>query len=438
MNTIVNAAITLATCRVISYRVPEFELKIQRLARRATKLGIPAPVARPAGTVKQPIYATDEQGFLKEPKRVIGYHVWHHYEVEHASMKLPGGWRFLGTIEHVGESNILRLLCSDDEGKRLHVERYRKSKPVCHHCNTNRRRKDTYLVVNETGEVKQVGKSCIKDYLGHDAAKSLSFFVSCMGLGDYEMEGSGQPWYDLTQYVAVAKACVAKHGWTSRGDTYYDTGKEATADTVAYVFVDALSGRGQCAKEAWEVIDQANEEYGDFAKQAVEWSQNIADDCDNTYLLNLRAACSLGAIEPKHFGLVASLVKAFERELNHRARAREAARKAQVPAAGHFGQPGDKIGRKLSKKDRDKGAAAHPTFEASVTFMTESDGRFGLTTIIKLRDDKGYVFTWFKSGCSDLERGDRVTVVGTIKKHDTYRDTPQTVLSRCNLKKVAA
>lgn len=436
MNTIVNAAITLATCRVINYRVPEFERNIQRLGRRAAKLGVPAPAARQVGIDEQPIYAKDEQGFPLNPKRIVGYHVWYLYEVEHAALMLPGGWRFLGTIEHLNGDNILRMLCNDNEAKGFGVENYRRSKPVCHHCNTNRRRKDTYLVVNEDGEVKQVGKSCIKDYLGHDAAKSLGFFLTCMGLGDYEMEDgfAGKPWFDLAEFVAVTRAIIAEHGWVSRNDAYHGYGQESTSSRVDRLLAQAMGGRR--AAEARAYITKAVEEHGEFTKAAIEWSQAIADDCDSTYLLNLRAACSMDAIEPKHFGLAASLVRAYERELNRLAR--EAARKAQPAPAGHFGQPGDKIGRKLSKKDKANGVTAHPAFDASVTFMTENEGHYGLTTIIKLQDDAGHMFTWFKSGSIDLDRGDRVTVIGTIKKHDTYKGEAQTVLSRCNLTKVAA
>ena len=71
------------------------------------------------------------------------------------------GWVFAGTIEHTKAGNILRSV--SDEYKI--PERYHDAKPYCEHCNTKRYRKDTYVVYNEeTGEFKQLGKSCLKEY----------------------------------------------------------------------------------------------------------------------------------------------------------------------------------------------------------------------------------------------------------------------------------
>lgn len=74
-------------------------------------------------------------------------------------------------------------------------------------------------------------------------------------------------------------------------------------------------------------------------------------------------------------------------------------------------------------------------FEATVEFTKEIEGYYGTTTIIKLRDLEGNVFTWFASGWHDVGRGDRVSIKGTVKKHDEYQGTKQTVLSRCIIKK---
>lgn len=74
-------------------------------------------------------------------------------------------------------------------------------------------------------------------------------------------------------------------------------------------------------------------------------------------------------------------------------------------------------------------------FEASVEFTKEIDGFYGITTIIKLRDLDGNVFTWFASGWHDVKRGDRVSIKGTVKKHDEYQGVKQTILTRCVLTK---
>ncbi len=77
-------------------------------------------------------------------------------------------------------------------------------------------------------------------------------------------------------------------------------------------------------------------------------------------------------------------------------------------------------------------------FEATVEFTKEFEGFYGSTTIIKLRDLEGNVFTWFASGPiydHDVKRGDRVSIKGTVKKHDDYQGTKQTILTRCKITK---
>jgi hypothetical protein len=74
-------------------------------------------------------------------------------------------------------------------------------------------------------------------------------------------------------------------------------------------------------------------------------------------------------------------------------------------------------------------------FEAQVEFTKEFDGYYGTTTLIKLRDLEGNVFTWFASGYQNVARGDRVSIKGTVKKHEEFREVKQTILTRCKVTK---
>lgn len=74
-------------------------------------------------------------------------------------------------------------------------------------------------------------------------------------------------------------------------------------------------------------------------------------------------------------------------------------------------------------------------FEAKVVGVYETEGFYGHTDIVKFRDSKGNLFTWFASGYTYLEREDRISIKGTVKKHDEYRGVKQTVLTRCKFTK---
>lgn len=74
-------------------------------------------------------------------------------------------------------------------------------------------------------------------------------------------------------------------------------------------------------------------------------------------------------------------------------------------------------------------------FEAEVTGVYGTEGFYGHTDIVRFKDADNNQFTWFASDYTNLERGDRMSIKGTVKKHEDYRDVKQTVLTRCKYTK---
>ncbi len=74
-------------------------------------------------------------------------------------------------------------------------------------------------------------------------------------------------------------------------------------------------------------------------------------------------------------------------------------------------------------------------FEAEVIGVYGTEGFYGHTDIVKFKDLDGNLFTWFASDYTNLERGDRMTIKGTVKKHEEYRGIKQTILARCKYTK---
>jgi hypothetical protein len=75
-------------------------------------------------------------------------------------------------------------------------------------------------------------------------------------------------------------------------------------------------------------------------------------------------------------------------------------------------------------------------FEGVILGVTEIVGYYGPIDVVRFRDLDDNVFVWFASGnYESVERGDRVAVKGTVKKHDEFRGVKQTVLTRCKLDK---
>ncbi len=76
--------------------------------------------------------------------------------------------------------------------------------------------------------------------------------------------------------------------------------------------------------------------------------------------------------------------------------------------------------------------------EFTVTVVAEHmiEGNYGVTHIYKMVDDRGNCLTWFSS-TGGLDVGETTTLKGTIKAHDEFRGTKQTVITRCKVLKKA-
>ena len=87
------------------------------------------------------------------------------------------GYEFIGTLEYIDSENcnLIKKINPDVQVP----EKYRTS-TECDHCKTKRLRKKTVLLRNlETNEFVQIGRACIKDYLGVDVidyARYISWF----------------------------------------------------------------------------------------------------------------------------------------------------------------------------------------------------------------------------------------------------------------------
>lgn len=98
-----------------------------------------------------------------------------------------GAWKVLGQLEPFGEGRIA-FAATEDENELKQLGSYRESDPCCEHCNTKRRRKDTFVVRHmETGETKQIGSSCLEDFTGIDPSKVLflaQMYAAFKGMDD--------------------------------------------------------------------------------------------------------------------------------------------------------------------------------------------------------------------------------------------------------------
>lgn len=115
-------------------------------------------------------------------------------------------------------------------------------------------------------------------------------------------------------------------------------------------------------------------------------------------------------------------------------------------------EPADKIvhqadlDRKAAiRSEREKAEAASEFFGtegekfadviATIDLIRFFDGAFGRTTMIKAHTDAKNVLIYFTTGGWEGDEGDRVSIRGRVKRHETREGVKQTVLTRCKIKK---
>lgn len=358
-----------------------FNAKIAKLAKRANKLGLPAPIV----TVG-PVYLftfRDERGVSSVAKCDVTI------DPGSAIVKLEG-WTFAALLCHeIKGANIVRTV----RGGEGAIE-WRTIPGKCEHCNKSRQRKDTAILTHEDGRTIQVGKSCLADFLGSSVWSALAraeYAHEVATLDDAGM-GSGSGMADPLDFLARVARAIREDGWRS-GAMAREHGGFCTADEVI----------GNSANYNPEPADL------DTARASLEWARELEGASD--YEHNIRTIARAGALRFRDLRMAASIVAGFQRE---QARLVVARRTAPAGESKHVGNVGEKI-----------------EISVCVERVITCESAYGVSLLHVMRDAAGNVFAWFASGNLSFEAGSEATIKGTIKAHNERNGVAQTVLTRC-------
>lgn len=174
---------------------PPLQKLVQRLAKRAASLGVPEPKLNAVREWAAPPPAGTHGARERTPEHLL--------VTVKGELPVLLGWKFLGAIRHKGELDVRHLL----PGAAL-PKTFAFGPPRCDHCHTIRRRKSTFLVQRQNGEVKQVGSTCVEDFIGHSAEGHLWFAEALFQLEDKLAEISHEARAQLRESAARrAAAC---------------------------------------------------------------------------------------------------------------------------------------------------------------------------------------------------------------------------------------
>ena len=332
-------------------------------------------------------------------------------------------WQFIASVEHTANGNIYSKAMTDVEIP----ERYRTSDTFCEHCNSHRIRKGTYIVRNtQTGEFKQVGHSCLKDFTHGMSASWAAYMASLKDVfEEYEVRPvSGLGWwakyYDTVEFLQYTAETIRHYGFSKSSDS-------TSTKNRAIKFFDVAHGNTRYweqkeidrVRDMMEQVgfDADSEEAKQMTQDALQW---IAEQKEtNDYMHNLRVATSLECVDSGKFGLLVSLFPTYDRELVEQARRKAEAE--QGKASEYVGQVGDRVEVEVE------------TVKCLTSWESCYNGYSTTTTYIwKIVGKDGNIYIWKTSKWLNEELPPK-SIKGIVKEHKEFREVKQTELTRCKV-----
>jgi len=454
--------------------------QIEALNKRAAKKGIPLISVEKTG--EEVVEKRYDPSKLNSRRGIMLKKI--KFRIKVPQLQLPGGWKFIGRVDHTDIGNLIVSVPNSGHEEDLH-RLYGNSQPsYCDHCHTTRKRTSTFVVQDAEGKLKRIGRQCLKDYLpgGEQGVKNMLDYADYIskiaeglreweekgGEGDYDSEGGGggRSKYDrfrIKDTLGVALAYVRKLGYISRSRANADNESgnytEPTSakiikgitgeleDIIAKAGGPAKAGGGAMAElSALEDYRGNKEKYEQEADKVIEWGKDyIAKQLERPsnmteYFKNLQTilngAASSGAIPEKYIGYLISIIPAYIKAVDAQDQDKLSKERGEQ-VSNYIGTVGGPIGelnyndkRKL-KKMGVEGLDTFPyngpinvTVTGSRNFERQGFGYYdtgGVTTMVNMIDDQGNVYVYFVNGEREFEKGSKLVIKrALIKNHKDY------------------
>lgn len=369
----------MTTFTIRSYHMYKLKNLIDRFNKKADKLGMPHLTYVEGETIKEWV----DNHYEPFPKvEIIG------------QVPVIKGWDFLASIEHIDGVNIIKN-CPGIESI-PNGDYYRNRKPFCDHCQTHRLKKYSFLIRNrETGELMQVGRSCLKDFFAIDISRHLSYITMfnklCEDFDDCHDEDKDKPnpkkffIFKVEDIIAAAISAVRETGYRRSDDDY------STRTQVEDHFFSPMK------EHHLNITEQDIEN----AKKAIEWALN--NKSTTHFMITVRQIIKLGNTTTKYFGYLCGLIPTFQREMA----------KVSEIRNEHFG---------IEKKRME--------LTLTLTSVQAIESYYGISYLHKFLDPDNRIVVWFASKEQDIPLKEAVKVKATIKGHTEYNGVKQTQVTR--------
>lgn len=317
------------------------------------------------------------------------------------------GWTFLARLDHnndpSGESNFVYVM----PGQTLPDE-YRTAHADCEHCGWKRRRRNTYILQEDaTGNLKQVGHTCVQDFIGVDPAKVVAQAERIVNMikkaRALEEEGTlGVPYnqrhIQLERYLAFVAQSIRIRGWVSGKKAWEEQGLSTANHAANMMFSTFIRDE-----------DLPTDEDNQKAKDALAYAATL-DRSQNDYTHNVVTMVNTGYIDWKAQGIAASIVRIYD---NHVQKQALQDSQADLSDSDYIGEVGKRINGRVK-----------------VIGVKHNVGFYDSTMVRMVSSAGGNLLVTFTAGKFNPKVGDELQIRGTVKKHEEFRGVKQTMLSR--------
>lgn len=394
------------------------EKHMNKIAKKCEKYGCDFHYEIVGETFKDfEIDADDNGNALDEPMTITRRFVI----IEVEGKAIVNNWRFIGQIERTENGNIFHKTVDVEI-----PERYYNSKPFCEHCGTKRTRKYVYVIQNtETGEFKQVGSTCLRDFTrGMDAEFIASYYAMFDKLAVFEAPADGNgyttTYLNTKEVLAYTVAIVNRFGFVRAGAENGSSTASVFRDFYgyehgwynAYFMKDYKKSIAEKMDECNFKVCEADYETADEIIKHI-----ITLDDNNNYIHNLKVLCSNTLVAYANINMLCSAIVCWNKHLEREAKRVEREKEnVRLSESEFIGEIGNRIVCKISEWK----------------LLTSWETMYGTTRLYRFIDEDGNVLIWKSSKYIDDTR-EISELTGTIKEHKEYNGVKQTVVTRCKV-----
>lgn len=399
------------TIKVLAWRAHEALAELTKLANKAKRYGNPDITVEIGDSFMETQVLADWDGEQTTVRQ--GYTNL----IITGTAPRYGNHEFLARVELTDAGNIVdtRPGVTDLE------ERFRNTDGYCDHCKTARRRAEVFVVRDiYTRQQLQIGRNCLHDYLGMDnPAHIASRFAFYAGFTEFEGCYGRAKWNEsLKGVMSLAAVCVRLFGWCSKTQAEQLQCESTLGHVGAVLFLGPMPTEKQRARADYIINNTQDDDYATAAK-VIEWVRNEMP-CRSDYDHNLKVLCSNDVIyEEKRLGLIVSAIAAYNRAMEFKAK------------------------REIQAQDDSKsvhvGELKQRLRNVPVTLKDQrviGSNDWGDRVLCKFVDGAGNILKWITGEGTGFKVGEQMLLTGTVKGHDEWNGTKETLLSRCVLTEV--